>query len=62
MHNYYKQMNLDVKQCIYVYVLPKETDSSGNVGDHDVKYTIVNSLTYEQVRQFIECLFKVYQM
>ena len=59
MHNYYKQMNLDVKWCIYVYVSPKETDLSANVaGDHmdDVKYAIVDSLTCEQVRQIVACL------
>ena len=61
MHKYYKQMNLklDVKHCIYVYASPKEseeTDLSKNAGDHDVKYAIVNSLTYEQVRQIVACL------
>ena len=54
MHNYYKQMNLDVKQCIYVYVSLNGTENVA--GDHDVKYAVVNTLTYEQVKQIAACL------
>ena len=56
MHEYYKQMNPNVKGCAYVYVSPEETVCNDtDDDDHNIKYARVNTLTFQQVRDIVAC-------